>query len=301
MSLHGFNAQHIPGMNGVLPDASVVQTGAGAGNNINNKMIFDQYVGTPGLNGMFIGDAGTFGIKVEATYKMYKRSKYRDVFAYYYESFEEAWDAMKEMSLVEPFPSTIAVIIPPTSLTKMQGMDKYLILASCKGWTEKDKDAKAEIIQDVLSANKGVVATGTQVDDWKSAVIQGRRHREMGEFGTMGTWPYFEYYVSRSQVVEGHHTMRNFIYDRLKKEGIDYYMSNEGCVGSRSESWILTTIIWIRGEDKRARQGMPDLFAEAPELACSKGYYPDCHQGWGTRIMPKYWPKQHYAFMKKLK
>ncbi|MFC1925675.1 FAD-binding oxidoreductase, partial [Chloroflexota bacterium] len=301
MSLHGFNAQHIPGMKVVLPDASVVQTGAGAGNNINNKMIYDQYIGNPALNGMFIGDAGTFGIKVEATYRMYRWTPHRAVFAYYYESFEEAWEAMAEMTLIEPFPCTIAVIIPPTSLTRMQGMDKYLILCSCKGWNEKERDVKSEIIQDALSGKKGVVATGPQVEEWKSAVLAGRRHREMGEFATMGTYTYFEYYVSRSQTVEGHHTMRNFIYDRLAKEGIDYYMSNEGCVGSRAESWILTTIIWIKGEDKRAQQVMQDLFTEATELACSKGFYPDCHQGWGTRMMAKYWPKHHYDFMKKLK
>ena len=55
------------------------------------------------------------------------------------------------------------------------------------------------------------------------------------------------------------------------------------------------------GEDPYARQVLGELFAEATELAASHGWYPDCHQGWGTRMMAKYWPKERYDFMKKLK
>ena len=61
----GFNATHIPGVKVVLPDASIVQTGAGAGSNVHCDMIYDRYPGNPDLTGLFIGDAGTFGIKVK--------------------------------------------------------------------------------------------------------------------------------------------------------------------------------------------------------------------------------------------
>ena len=46
---------------------------------------------------------------------------------------------------------------------------------------------------------------------------------------------------------------------------------------------------------------MQELFADATDYACSHGWYPDCHQDWGTRMMAKYWPKERYEFMKKLK
>ena len=46
---------------------------------------------------------------------------------------------------------------------------------------------------------------------------------------------------------------------------------------------------------------LQETFTDATEYACSKGYFPDCHQGWGTRMMAKYWPKHHYTFMKTLK
>jgi len=301
MSSAGFNATHIAGVKVVLPNGSVVQTGSGAGCNINNKMIYDRYCGTPDTLGMFIGDGGTFGIKVEATYRLYKLSPHKIPVAFAYNSFEEAWEAVRETSIVEPLPYCTIVIIPPTEMTKMQGMDKYMYMAVCKGWTEKELQAKLEIVEEINARHKGVPGEGPQVEEWKHHVITGKRYREMGEFGTPGTWSFFEYFVSRSQVVECHHTMRNFIYNRLKEKNIPYYMSNEGLVASGSASWIITTIIWIEGDDPYSREVLGELFAEATEKACSHGFYPDCHQGWGTRMMAKYWPKHHYEFMRTLK
>ncbi len=99
-------------------------------------------------------------------------------------------------------------------------MSKYLIMTVAKGWTEKDLAAKMDIVEGIMAEHKGVVAEGPQVEEWKDAAITGRRHREMGEFGTPGTWSFFEYYCARSQVPECHHTMRNFVYGKLKDKGV---------------------------------------------------------------------------------
>jgi hypothetical protein len=224
----------------------------------------------------------------------------RIALAHYYDTFEQGWDLCQEMSVVEPLPYFIITLIPPTELTTKMGMSKYAVFTAAKGNTNNELNANLEIIENVHAKHKGVVATGAQIEEWKEAVVTGRRHREMGEFGTLGRWSFFEYYAARSQVVECHHTMRKFIYGRLKEKGIEH-QSNEGCVATGSASWILTTIVWIQGEDEHARQVMQDLFAEATELACSHGWFPDCHQGWGTRMMAKYWPKEHYQFVKTLK
>ncbi|TAK33261.1 MAG: FAD-binding oxidoreductase [Chloroflexota bacterium] len=301
MGSAGFNATHIAGVKVVLPDASVVQTGSGAGSNINNTMVYDRYPGNPDLTGLFMGDAGTFGIKVEATYRMYKYTPLRKCpNAYFFDTFEKGWEMVQELSVVEPLPYYHINVIPPTELTAQKGMNKYLSIPIAKGNTEDELNAKLNIIEEIVAKHKGVVATGEQVDEWKEAAVTGRRHREMGSFGTFGTWSFFEYFVARSQVVECHHTMRNFVYKRLKEKGV-WHLSNEGCIPSGSTSWILTTVIFTRGDDKRVQQVMQELFAEAAELACSHGWYPDCHQGWGTRMMAKYWPKHHYEFMRKLK
>jgi len=298
----GHNALHISGVKVVLPDATVIQTGGGAGNNINNKMIFDRYPGGPDLTGMFIGDGGTFGIKVEATYRMYKDMdtirKYP--WAYFFESFDKAWAMVQELSVIEPLPYYAIAFIPPTDLTREMGMDQHLVMGGVKGNTDNEVNARMEVLEKVLKKHKAVVATGTQVEDWKQALLTGQRHREMGEFASMGTYTYFEYYMSRSQVRDCHHTTTKYAYDRLRKAGVEF-KSNEGIVPSGSHTWIVSTIIWVPGDDKHAQKVIQETFADATEMAASHGWYPDCHQGWGTRMMAKYWPKHHYEFMKRLK
>jgi len=296
----GHNALHIAGVKVVLPNGLVVQTGAGAGNNINNKMMYDRYPGNPDLTGIFMGHGGTFGIVVEATYRMYKETPIKVPWGYVFDSFDQAWDCVLEMSVIEPLPYYAIAFIPPTELTKSMGMDKYLIMGGCKGNTDNQLNANMEIVEEVFAKHKAVLGEGPQVDEWKQALLTGRRHREMGEFATPGTYTFFEYYMSRSQIPECHHTITNFVYDRLKKEGIPY-SSNEGIVPGGSAAWIMSHILWVRGDDKHAQKVIGELFAEAAELACSHGWYPDCHQGWGTRMMAKYWPKHHYEFMKLLK
>ncbi|MFC2018169.1 FAD-linked oxidase C-terminal domain-containing protein, partial [Chloroflexota bacterium] len=187
----------------------------------------------------------------------------------------------------------------PTGLTKMQGMDRYMVMIVTKGRTQKEIDMRLETIDEMALAYKGELATGPAVDEWVAGAIEGKRHREMGAFASAGRWVYYEYFISRSQVVDCHHTMRNFIYGKLDENNIQY-LSNEGCVAEGSPSWIITVIIWTPGHDKKAAQVVQDIFYEATELACSRGWYPDCHQGYGTQMMAKYWPKGHYDFMRKM-
>jgi len=297
----GWNATYVAGVKVVLPDASVVQTGGGAGTNINCSMIYDRYVGTPDLTGIFIGDGGTFGIKVAATYRMIKWTPLREPYLYSYDTMEKAWEVVQEISLIEPLPYYHICIIPHTETTKKEhGMDKEIVVGAIKGNTEAELKANRDILQEVCLRHGGVKTEGFYADAWKEAIHHAKRYREMGTFGTPGTWSFFEYFASRSQALDCHLTMKKYIWDRLDKEGIEYE-ANLGFVPSTSTSWILTFIIWVRGEDKRAQQFLSQLFAEATEYACSRGWYPDCHQGWGTRMMAKYWPKEHYEFMKKMK
>ena len=296
----GHNAHHIAGLKVVLPDGAIVQTGGGKGNNIHNKMLYDRYAGGPDLTGMFIGSAGSFGIIVEATYRIYRHTPHKKPYAYVFENFDEAWDVVLELSEIEPLPYYSIAFIPPTNFTEMLGMNKHLVLGGCKGWTEEELDAKFQIVENVFARRNGTKGTGPAVEDWKQAVMTGRRHREMGEFASPGTFAFFEYYLSRSQVKECHDVTIKFVHDRLNEAGVKF-QANEGIVPSLSASWIVSNIFWIDGEDKHAQRVMQETFADATELACANGWYPDCHQGWGTRMMAKYWPKEHFQFMMRMK
>jgi len=296
----GHNALHIAGLKVVLPDGAIIQTGGGAGNNLHNKMIYDRYTGGPDITGMFIGAGGTFGIIVEATYRLYRTTPHKYPFGYVFDSFDQGWNCVLELSEIEPLPYYAIAYIPPTAFTALLGLDKHLMMGGVKGNTENEMNSKWEIVEAVLAKHKAVPGEGPQVEDWKQALLTGRRHREMGEFASPGTFTFFEYYVSRSQVKECHDETIKFIHDRLNKEGVKF-VGNEGIVPAGSASWIVSNIFWIDGEDQHAQQVMQKTFADGTEFACAHGWYPDCHQGWGTRMMAKHWPKEHYDFMKRMK
>ena len=179
-------------------------------------------------------------------------------------------------------------------------MKKHMAIIIAKGTTQKETDSKLEIIKDVASKHSIEEATHAAAEDWKKQSLDGQRHREMGEFGSLGTWAFFEYYIARSQVAACHQGMRDFIYNRLNKEGVAFN-SNETMIPTGSAAWIVSMPVWTKGEDLHARQVMQQLFLDATEFACSNGWYPDCHQGWGTRMMSKFWPKERFDFMRKLK
>ena len=164
----GLNAIHIPGLKVVLGNGDVVQTGAGRGFNINAKGIYDPYPGFANLGGMFIGSSGTFGIITEATYRMYKFSPIRKAQAYYFNSFDNAWECCLEMSTIEPLPYYFIVIIPPTDFTRSMGQEGPMVITIAKGNTEKEVDAKVEIIEECYAKHKAWVAEGPQAEDWKA-------------------------------------------------------------------------------------------------------------------------------------
>jgi len=297
------NALHIAGVKVVLPNGEVVQTGSGAGVNIMDTHIgvYDRYPGTPDLTGIFMGDGGTFGIKVEATYRMHKMTKIRKPIVYYAETFEKAIDCALEITTIEPAPYFNIAVIPSLPMWVAMGMEPLpMVIVMAKGNTDNEVNAKLEILKEVFERREFKLATGPGVDAWIQDVLTGRRFQEMGLFGSQGVWAFFEYYVARSQVVECYHNTTNYIYGRLKEKGVDFH-PHEGIVPTGPASWIVSNVVWTKGEDPYARQVMQELFADATEYACSKGYFPDCHQGWGTRMMAKYWPKHHYTFMKTLK
>lgn len=70
-SEHGTVASSVLGISVVLPDGSLVTTGAGGRN---AAKPFTRYSGGPDLTGLFLGDNGAFGVKVEATLRLIPRT-----------------------------------------------------------------------------------------------------------------------------------------------------------------------------------------------------------------------------------
>ena len=91
----GFNWHYLLGIKVVLPNGSVVDTGTGEGSlNTYRGHTWARAMHGPDLTGMFIGDGGIFGIKVEATYRMFRLPKFKKGGARCWDNLDEAYQAL---------------------------------------------------------------------------------------------------------------------------------------------------------------------------------------------------------------
>ena len=87
-SLYGSIAEMVLGLEVVLPDGTIIQTGSEA--NPNAPGPFIRYAFGPDLTGLFIGSLGSFGIITKVSVKTFKRMKYFDYNMYGFDTAELA-------------------------------------------------------------------------------------------------------------------------------------------------------------------------------------------------------------------
>jgi FAD/FMN-containing dehydrogenase len=301
LSSAGWNEHHICGMKVVLPDGSVLQTGGGPGTNINQKSTFAREPGGPSITGMFVGDAGVFGIKVEATYRMYRLCKMVNGRACVFDTLDEAWRFCSLISTVEPLPYTTIAMIPPTKTTVMMGApNKHLVIVIIKGNSEEEIAPKLNIVAEVLGQTKGQFSDHPGAQDWVEQAASGKRHREMGLFGSLGVWTYLELVTPRDEVTECVRWIREFHQGTLERHNIPYEVNN-GVVAVGSNQWIITSIIFLKGWDAKAMAIMYDLWRDGLKMGVARGWFPDANQGWGSIAQAKYWSAPMTTFMRTIK
>jgi FAD/FMN-containing dehydrogenase len=87
-SLYGSTGEMVLGLEVVLPDGTIIQTGSEA--NPNAPGPFIRYAFGPDITGLFIGSLGSFGIITKVSVKTFKRMKYFDYNMYGFDTVEQA-------------------------------------------------------------------------------------------------------------------------------------------------------------------------------------------------------------------
>ena len=91
--IYGAIHENVLSLEIVLGDGTVVRTGSAA-----NKagIPFQRYFG-PDLTGLFLGDAGSLGVKTKVTFRLIYRPKMWSAISYGYDSFEDMIEAQTEI------------------------------------------------------------------------------------------------------------------------------------------------------------------------------------------------------------
>ncbi len=297
----GWNGNHICGLKVVLPNGDVVQTGGGPGTNVNQTKVYAREPGGPDMTGMFIGDGGVFGIKVEATYRMYRLCKIIEGRAALFTTVEEAWEFCADVSEIEPGICTLICMIPPThTLKKMGGTDEWMVLCVVKGNEPEEVAPKLAQIEKSVKRSKGHLSDSPNVKGWVHDAATGERHREMGSFASLGVWTYLELMTPRDETVECMKFIRHLHQDYLNDLGVQYEVNN-GCVAVGANQWIITSIIFLKGYDKKSMDIMYDLWKRGIQEGVKRGWCPDANQGWGSIAQAKYWGSTYSSMIRTIK
>ncbi|MCG8376183.1 MAG: FAD-binding oxidoreductase, partial [Chlorobiales bacterium] len=91
---YGMTGRHVVGLEVVLPDGSIINTGSGS-NEAAGHLHFERYANGPDLTGLFIGSYGVFGV-ITKVYFSIRRVPDAEMYAFYgFPKFEQAVDAAK--------------------------------------------------------------------------------------------------------------------------------------------------------------------------------------------------------------
>ena len=161
MQSAGLNWHHILGFKVVLPTGEVITTGAGHDSNYMRDSIQYRAASSPDLTGLFMSGGGAFGIITEFSMRIYKLPKERVGFTYLFNSQEEAWDAMYELSAEVPTPYT-QLYMSDTNSLKMFGIavtQPWCSFISVESQFKEDLDLRVAHIKEVSERHGGVMGS----------------------------------------------------------------------------------------------------------------------------------------------
>ncbi|MFC1925665.1 FAD-binding oxidoreductase [Chloroflexota bacterium] len=306
----GWNWHYLLGMKVVLPNGSVVDTGTGEGSlNSYRGNTFARAMHGPDMTGMFTGDGGIFGIKVEATYRMFHLPKFRKGGVRCWDSLDEAYKAYYELWEVDPFlymqPYANGMLLSPEFVRILAPGNEpaWVLFWFSIGNSEEEVELKHKTTDAVCARHGGKVPDGelfaffTQADHFTSFT------HEMSKWATMGMFPLFELIVSRRDILETLKWSREYLFDSLKERGIDPTRLPiiSGLLSAGTGNGMTTTEPFVDQSDKEFNNVVHEIWLEFLEQARRRGYVVEATQGHESRLLAKSWTPEFYNYVLSLK
>ncbi len=304
----GYNWHYILGMKVVLPDANVVDTGTGEGSlSTYRGHTWARGMHGPDFTGMFIGDGGIFGIKVEATYRMFHFPKFKKGSARCYDTLEQAFAAYNELWEVDPFMymqsyANSVILGPETTAAIAPGAAQVWVLPfGAVGNTEEEVDFKLRST-DAICAKHG----GKEPDEAVAKFAQdfiGAFVHEVSQMATLGQLPLFELILSRRDILDAFKFTRAFVKDGLKERGYDTAaVSLISVLLSAGTGYGMTSVIpAFDANDKKLAKTLQEMMVEWLEQCMRRGYVPEATHGHESRLKARQWTGEFYHYARNMK
>ncbi len=301
----GFMNHYLLGIKVVLPDGNVVDTGTGEGSlNTYRGNTFARAMHGPDLAGMFISDGGIFGIKVEATYRMFRPPKFQKRGVQCWDNLDDAYQALYELSEIDPYlyvqPFAKLVLVSPEIgyLFDPDAEQVWYLIWWCIGNSEEEIELKARTTKAVLARHGGrEPVLAPIVSEFISEL------KNMRKFATLGQMPWFEFIDSRRDNLGNLKWTREYVFNSMRERGVDLAKLTilNGLTTAGLGCGIATTGVFYDQQDKEVEKAVHEAMAEFFEQGRRRGYVIEAGHGHESRLRAKSWTPEFYNYALTLK
>jgi glycolate oxidase len=306
----GTNTNYLLGIKVVLPDGSVVDTGTGEGSiSTYRGHTWARGMQGPDLAGLFLGDGGMFGIKVEATYRMFRLPKFKISGVRCWDNLDHVYKAFNELWETDPFlymQSFAKMMILAPEIAGLAGAEPAWTLVWLSiGNSEREVELKHEMTEAVCTKHGGREASPALVAFVESLFYECV---EMGKMATLGAHGYFEHIICRRDILEALKWSREYFLNLMKKKGILSDLSDF----SRVKTFTIMIPVglgcgtvcitpWFDQNDKKLKKIIYEALLEYLEEGLHRGYVIEGSQGRESRLKAKQWTPGFHNFILSLK
>ena len=290
MPVSGTDLRYLLGLQVVLPEGRVVDTGAG-GANVHRERDFLRGGNAPDLTGMFVGDGGSFGVKTQATLQIFPRPVAIAAGCWDYDDFDALWQAILRLTALDT--------LPYESLTVLQS-DPLSLFYLCRADDEAGAGNAARRV-DALCAECGgrrappemqryAIEIGVGDPDYQDLFINV--HRGLLAF-----------MIGKKEFPEVYRKVRAFLEGEIRARGLD-----ELGVGLmiyfnpvlRNAMYTTMSIVYDE-EVPEGREAVLALQKEGYRLVVELGGAPEPHQGYASRANAAAWSPAYRKLVADLK
>jgi len=303
----GFNWRYILGVKVVLPNGSVIDTGTGEGSLSHYRgNTWGRGMHGPDLTGIFIGDGGIFGIKVEVTYRMFRLPKFIQAGGYCWADLDQAYAAYSELWNVEPSmymqPFATAMILGPEIASSfIPGIEpEWTLTFTNVGQNQEEIDLKTKSTSAICEKHGGRDA-GPAVAAFGAQFVN--QVREMGKMGSRGQRPLFELIVSRRDQLDALKWTREFLFNSLKERGYDPTKVPLFSVllAAGPGHGMTTSNPQVNPNDIELRTAVTEIWLDFLENGRRRGYALEATHGHESLLIAKSWTPEFYNQILNLK
>ncbi|MBW2058658.1 MAG: FAD-binding oxidoreductase [Deltaproteobacteria bacterium] len=285
----------ILGLEVVLPNGDIITTGAGPGTNQHTEHMVDRTPGSPNITGMFLGDAGVFGIKTRVYFRVFPKQGEFTYGAFQFESFEEMWAVFSKLMRVNPYLYTRMVGILPV------WEKKWTIFYVIRGAKEEIAFRKAWL-ETLCREGGGEEISNTLARD----IIMTFSGRQLGKYyASRGKFKYFEHILRKSDAPDFLRKQEGFIKEKMSAAGLDIYVTDSvKYIVPKERHSVVMGHLYFMDEGKmneKEKEAFEQIGYEEVDHLLEYGGFVEGAQGNLTRKSASVWQPEYHRFVKAIK